>query len=112
VLPEEARDMNIVGRRFQNERVEVDGLVFERCVFDRCHIVFRATEYVQFLDCTFNNCDWVFSDAADLTLVYLSALYRGLGKEGQDLVETIFQQIRSGTLERYPDQAPRPVAAG
>ena len=103
--------MNIVGRRFQDERVEVDGEVFERCVFDRCQIVYRATEYVQFHDCTFNNCDWVFSDGADLTLVYLSALYRGLGPQGQDLIETIFQQIRTGALERYKE-APRPVAVG
>jgi hypothetical protein len=112
MLPEEEHSMKTVGQTFQNERVEVDGSVFERCVFDRCHIVYSATDYVQFVGCTFNSCDWVFSDAADLTLVYLSALYRGLGKQGQELVDAIFDQIRTGTLDRYEDQAPLPVAVG
>jgi hypothetical protein len=100
--------MTIVDKQFSAERVEVDGFTFERCIFDRCRIVYSAAGPVQFKDCKFISCDWVFNDAADLTLAYLAALYRGLGDEGRTLVDSIFQEIRTGTLERH---AVEPLAA-
>ncbi len=90
--------MDIIGRRFDNSSVEVDGNRFESCTFVRCRIIFSALDTVTFKDCIFDRCDWVFDGPAETTLTYLSALYRGLGPQGQELVEAVFQGIREGNV--------------
>jgi len=89
---------HLVGQSFVDERLGVDGTTFERCTFTRCQIVFSAAEAVVLKECTFTDCNWVFAGPAETTLSYLSALYSGLHPAGEDLVETIFQAIREGTI--------------
>jgi len=87
-----------IGRVFENSRLEVDGMVFERCKFKHCRLVFSAIDTVTFKECSFDSCDWVFDGPAENTLLYLSALYRGLGEGGRDLVESMFERIRAGNV--------------
>lgn len=103
---------HIVDQTFEDERLEVDGTTFERCVFKRCRIVFSAIDTVSFKQCHFDTCEWIFDGPAEATLKYLSALYRGLGPAGQDLIELIFQSVREGNLEEepLPTERPRNVA--
>lgn len=90
--------MRYVGQTFQQETINLDGNQFERCAFIRCKIVYTAADTFSIDGCTFTICDWVFDGPAERTLFYLSALYRGLGPQGQELVDVIFQQIKQGTV--------------
>lgn len=83
---------------FKDEIVEVDGFVFHACQFDHCKIVYRGDEPVKFEDCLFESCEWVFNGPGENVLLYLSALYNGLGEGGRELVESIFESIRRGTV--------------
>ncbi|MDQ3513573.1 MAG: hypothetical protein M3462_07905 [Chloroflexota bacterium] len=87
---------HIVDQTFEDERLEVDGTTFERSVFKRCRIVFSAIDTVSFKQCHFDSCEWVLGGSARSTMLYLSALYLGLGTGGRDLVETMFSSIRDG----------------
>jgi hypothetical protein len=88
----------VENKQFDGVLVELDGMIFDRCIFTQCKLVFRADDSVSFNRCTFVRCDWVFDGAAERTLLYLSALYQGLRPEGGDLVEAIFQNIREGKV--------------
>jgi hypothetical protein len=90
--------MRIVDRTFIGSFVELDGNEFERCTFIQSKLVFSATASVSFESCVFDRCEWVFDGPAETMLFFLSALYRGLGPEGERLVEAIFESIRSGTV--------------
>lgn len=88
-----------VGETFERQVVEVDGRVYENCKFIECRIIFSGVEAVAFDDCTFVRCDWGFSGAAVNTLSYLSALYQGLGENGREMVDGIFDSVRLGLVE-------------
>lgn len=90
--------MRYVGKTFRRQDIHLDGNQFELCIFIDCRIVYTAADTFSINGCTFTTCDWVFDGPAERTLYYLSALYRGLGPQGQELVETIFQQIRDGKV--------------
>lgn len=87
---------HVRNQTFEDERLEIDGTIFEQCVFKRCQIVFSAIDTVSFKQCHFDSCEWVLDGSARSTMLYLSALYRGLGTGGRDLVETMFSSIRDG----------------
>src|SRR5262245_2648731 len=87
-----------VDQVFENQELDVDGSIFERCKFKHCRITFSAIDRVTFKECTFTECEWIFSGSAEVTLAYLSALYRVLGPAGKELVEDIVQGIRDGTI--------------
>ena len=83
---------------FRNETVEVDGFVFQACQFHECKIVFLGEGPVKFDECLFDRCQWVFNGPAENVLLYLSALYNGLGDGGESSLESIFESIRRGTI--------------
>jgi hypothetical protein len=85
-------------REFIGQTVNLDGNRFVNCRFQDCQLVFYAYEPVSFDRCVFDECDWVFEGAADIMLSFLTALYHGLGKSGQDLVELIFDSVRNGSF--------------
>ena len=45
--------------------------------------------------CHFDDCRWQFEDAAERTLVFLRAMFHGLGTGGRQLVESTLNQIRT-----------------
>ncbi len=83
-------------RVFVNQDVVVDDVLYQRCQFRRCRIVFRGTGRANFDGCLFDECEWVFDDAAENTLEYLAYMYSGLDAGGRALVDGIFERIRRG----------------
>jgi hypothetical protein len=57
---------------FNHETVALDGERFSDCEFRGCRMVFRGGEAPRFDNCTFDDCDWRFEDAAANTLAHLS----------------------------------------
>lgn len=105
--------LQVPTRRFENETyrdqtIAIDGNQYIGCTFIRCRIVFTGFEEGVFDRCTFTSCDWGFSGPAVNTLNYLAAIYRGLGENGQEMVEGVFESIRrdivkSGELLSSPE---------
>lgn len=90
----------IKDRVFKHSPVVVEGIRFVRCKFIECQIVYTAKDDVSFEDCNFVECNWTFDGPAEETLIFLSELYRGLGTQGRELVESVFQSIRTGTVKQ------------
>lgn len=82
----------ISGSRFNNARVQLDGKQFERCTFDRCAIVYKATSPYNLNGCTFNDCSFHFEGAAALTVLFMTDLY----PIAPQLIEGTFDKIRLG----------------
>ncbi len=88
----------IANRTYGMQRLPIDGTRFRACVFTHTKLIFTASDRVEFVDCTFNECDWVFEGSALITLQLLSGLYKGLGLEGEKLVDRIVADIKTGRL--------------
>ncbi len=71
----------IKDRIYENRRLTVDGGRFVRCRFVQSKIIYYATAEV-----SFEGCEWIFEDAADRTLRYLSMLQHQGGNEGKGVV--------------------------
>jgi hypothetical protein len=90
-------DRIVENRTYKDQTVRIDGTLFVRCRFDNCKLIFKAQDLVGFDHCDLIECQWVFDGPAENALLFLSALYR-LGPAGQDLVEGIFQSVRTGEV--------------
>ena len=88
--------MRIANQRFEDTLVRLDGLRFEHCVFVGCTLVFTAVDTVAFEGCTFENCTWKFDGPAETMLLFLTAMYHGLGEQGRRTCELVFDSIREG----------------
>lgn len=88
----------IIGETFTDRAIFIDGIKFGRCDFIRCQLFYRATEQAFFRECTLDQCEWVFEDAAENMFALLSSIFRGTNGEGQNLVEAIFDGIRDGSI--------------
>jgi hypothetical protein len=84
---------------FTDETVKISGNSFQDCTFTRCHLVFDGNQ-AGFSRCHFDDPQFVFEGLAANSISFLSRLYQAGGSE---MVEKIFQQIRSGYL---PDNQP------
>src|SRR5262245_60843160 len=80
----------IRGEAFRNTSLILTGIRFESCTFILCQLIYDGDEAFAFDNCTFFECEWTFDGPAENTLVFLSALYNGLGEEGRQLVESVF----------------------
>jgi hypothetical protein len=80
----------ISGNNFSDLRVELDGKQFERCTFDRCAIVYKASSPYKLNDCTFSDCSFHFEGAAALTIRFMTDLY----PIAPQLIEGTFDRIR------------------
>jgi hypothetical protein len=65
---------------FNHETVALDGEQFADCEFRGCRLVFRGGEPPRFDDCSFDDCDWRFEDAAANTLAHLKVVWAAGGK--------------------------------
>jgi hypothetical protein len=81
---------HISGSTFSSVRVELDGKQFERCTFDRCAIVYKASSSYSLNGCTFNECSFHFEGAAALTLRFMTDLY----PVAPQMIEGTFDKIR------------------
>jgi hypothetical protein len=80
---------------YKGVTVRLDGNHFRACTFQDCRLEFGGSDLVGMVECSFTDCVWAFVGPAANTLSFLSALYRGLGPEGAQLVERTFENIRS-----------------
>lgn len=63
-----------IGKTFVDERIVLDGVVYERCVFRHCVLVFSAQGDVGLHGCEYDRCRWEFGGPALLTVAFLRAL--------------------------------------
>src|SRR5438045_1832434 len=60
---------------FVDETVHLDGVVYERCTFTRCMVVYSATTPIGLIANRFDACVFSFAGAAAETLAFMKALY-------------------------------------
>jgi hypothetical protein len=80
---------------YENRTVLLDGQTFEECTFINCTLQFGGTDEVALVSNKIINCKWALSGNAATTIGFLKALYQGGGGFGQQLVESIFSEIRN-----------------
>jgi len=91
--------------RFENQiyigqEIHLDGNEYVKCKFEKCRLVYEGTASVGLVGCVFSNVAWTFSGHAANTLEFMTALYRGGGEGGRQLIEQTFENIRRGTHPR------------
>jgi len=84
---------------FYGTTVDVDGKVFERCVFDKCMLRFSGAALPVFRGCRFVATDWQFVEAAATVLAFLSAMGHDFGDSGTALLKDLFWRITQQRLE-------------
>jgi hypothetical protein len=103
--------MRFEQKRFEGGRVDLDGNTFVGCHFVECKLIFRGQGWPRFDGCLFTQCDWVFDDAAELTLEFLAWMYRGLSDAGPGLIDEMITKIKHGELFEVAMQRNQAVPA-
>jgi hypothetical protein len=84
------------GRSFRGERLPLEGHEYINGNFEDCVMVFSGSDGPMTM--TGNRfgrgITWTFEGPAQRTLVFLNALYHGMGDGGREQVEEIFAAIR------------------
>ena len=88
----------IYDKEFAEQGIALDGRHFVRCRFTRCQLSYQGLSPVTFDSCTFTECRWSFEGPAGNALAFLGDIYNGLDIEGRQLVESVFESIRSGEV--------------
>ena len=81
----------IQDQRFTGTQIVVDGKHFEDCDFDTCTFVYRGGVPPNFIRCEFASPHFVFKDAAQRTVQFMSAIYNGIDPR---IIEMTFDEIR------------------
>jgi hypothetical protein len=84
---------SVTGEDYSSERVELDGKHFEDCRFDTCTLVYRGGVPPNFVRCDFAAPRFVFEEAAQSTIQFMSAIYNGIDER---IIERTFDEIRKG----------------
>ncbi len=82
-----------IEQTFNGETVNMDGKAFDRCQFANCMLVYSGGEIPSMRNCSINGCRWIFTDAAQRTLQFMTAVYNDPAM--QPLVEQIFDSVRA-----------------
>ena len=83
-----------ISNTYEGGTVQLDNNEFIRCKFQKCRLVFGGTGPVSMVECEFIEVSWEFTGPAQNTLVFLRAMYHGMGDGGEKLVESTFDNIR------------------
>jgi hypothetical protein len=78
-------------QRFASQQLVVDGKHFEDCEFDACTFVYTGGVPPNFVRCEFAAPHFVFKDAAQRTMQFMSAIYNGIDPR---IIEMTFDEIR------------------
>ena len=84
----------IENQRYVGERVDLDGNDYLRCTFKECELVYSGSGSVGLDDCVFASCEWSLDGAASATMRFLRGVYHGVGDYGQQMVASLFAEIR------------------
>jgi hypothetical protein len=87
--------MRQIDQNFSSKTEVLDGNEYLNCKFKSCTMVYRGGTIPVVNGCNFDDCRWQFEDAAERTLVFLRAMFHGLGTGGRQLVESTLNQIRT-----------------
>ena len=88
--------MKHVGENITNRAVRLDGEEFRNCSFQGCTLEIGGMADLVLDNCTFTDCQWVFTEAAARTLAIMARLYAGTVPDGATLIEQVFASIRQG----------------
>ncbi|GGC91256.1 hypothetical protein [Chelatococcus reniformis] len=80
------------GERFQQVRVDIDGVQFVNCTFDSCALIYRGGPLPMFTNCTFSNPQFAFDDAAKRTVTLLRSMATPAGGM-QQIVRSTFPEL-------------------
>ncbi|MEF8796295.1 MAG: hypothetical protein V5A48_07580 [Salinivenus sp.] len=83
----------IINQRFLGERIVLDGKHFEDCRFENCDLVYKGGVPPNFVRSEFAAPRFVFEDAAQSTVQFMSAIYNGIDER---IIEKTFDEIRAG----------------
>ncbi len=81
--------VDVFDGEFNDERVELDGKNFERCLFTNCVLVFSGTAPVGLKTITCIECRWAFEGAASRTVFFMKALYEAGGDTRTMIEDTL-----------------------
>jgi hypothetical protein len=84
---------DVIKESYSSERVVLDGKHFEDCSFDTCTLVYRGGVPPNFVRCDFAAPRFVFEEAAQSTIQFMSAIYNGIDER---IIERTFDEIRKG----------------
>jgi hypothetical protein len=84
---------HVLNQHFTEERVVLDGKHFEDCTFENCDLVYRGGVPPNFIRSDFAAPRFVFEEAAQSTVQFMSAIYNGI--DGR-IIEKTFDEIRAG----------------
>ncbi|HDY8930026.1 hypothetical protein LRS35_25370 [Klebsiella variicola] len=83
--------MEINGGVMTNTRVQVDGIMYRKVVFNNCIMVYNGSGGdMGFVECTFNNCSWHFSGPAGNTIAFIKDLVTFAGPDGHLFLKSLF----------------------
>ena len=76
---------------FKNKTIVLDGNSYEECTFDECVLIYEGGNIPELVGCTFENCGWQFSGAAQRTVLFMKALYHG---GGESVIEATIEELK------------------
>lgn len=89
---------DIRDKTFLGDRVLLDGKNFVNCHFKGCSFEYRGEQLFGLQHCTFDSFPLHFSGPAANVTATLESLYKGMGPEGQKLVEGYIASIRGQSI--------------
>jgi len=81
----------VTNQEFSGERILLDGKHFENCTFEHCDLVYRGGVPPNFVRSDFAAPRFVFEEAAQSTIQFMSAIYNGIDER---IIERTFDEIR------------------
>jgi hypothetical protein len=92
--------LRVQNRVFSHEMIRLDFASYENCRFEHCTLVYSGYGPISMSGCSFIEVKWVFADAAENTLRFLTAMYHGGDEGGRQLVEQTFNSIRATSIHQ------------
>lgn len=86
-------------KTFRDETVDVDGVEFSNCTFERCRVRYSGGALPVLAGCRFGGCQFVFAREAENTLNFIRALYHSGMPE---VVESTFADLRANAPNWNP----------
>jgi DNA-directed RNA polymerase subunit RPC12/RpoP len=87
--------IRVQNRVFSHEIIRLDFASYENCRFEHCTLIYSGYGPISMSGCSFGDVKWIFADAAENVLRFLTAMYHGGGEGGRQLVEQTFNTIRA-----------------
>ena len=92
--------IRVQNRVFSHETLRLDFASYENCRFEHCILVYSGYGPVSMSGCSFIGVEWVFADAAEHALRFLTAMYHSGSEGGRHLVEQTFNNIRATSIHQ------------